>query len=256
LRRRRQLTGDPLLAAEIARHVTGSRHMTPEEQVEVYREQFWLRHTASLVEDFPGLGGILGQRDWEHLVEEYLEAHPPASFTLRNVGARLPEHVARAKWLPHRALCVDMARLEWATLELFDAAAAPPLAPDALERIAPDAWENAVIVLAPTVRLLEVRFPVIELRWQLRAGGGPVPLPDPRPQRLVLFRDADLAIAHREVPASAFELLSALDEGARLGDALDRAAERVPAEAAALAEHIGPWFAEWGRLGWIADVRA
>jgi hypothetical protein len=62
---------------------------TPVERLEIYREQFWLRHRSSLVEDFPGVSGILGRRAWAALIEGYLEAHPPHSYTLRDLGLRL-----------------------------------------------------------------------------------------------------------------------------------------------------------------------
>ncbi|HEX6278201.1 MAG TPA: putative DNA-binding domain-containing protein, partial [Polyangiaceae bacterium] len=77
LLRRRDLTKDPEAQAFAREHVAGNARVSPVEQLEIYREQYWLRHTGSLVEDFPGLGGILAQSDWERLVEEYLVAHPP-----------------------------------------------------------------------------------------------------------------------------------------------------------------------------------
>src|SRR5262245_10531800 len=101
--------------------IGGNDRLSPVEQLEIYREQFWLRHTSSLVEDFPGLSGILGQASWEQLVEAYLAAVTPESYTLRDLGQRLPEFVARASFLEHRELCTDMARLEWAYVEAFDA---------------------------------------------------------------------------------------------------------------------------------------
>jgi hypothetical protein len=84
--RRRALARDPEVTAAASERVTGNDRLLPVDQVEIYREQFWLRHSASLVEDFPGLGGILGQDDWERLIEEYLEAVPPVAYSLRDLG--------------------------------------------------------------------------------------------------------------------------------------------------------------------------
>ena len=94
LRELRGLPKDEPTTALARRHFTGNDRLSPVEQLEVYRQQFWLRHTSALLEDFPGLSGILGQRDWERLTESYLGAHAPTSFTLRDLGAALPADAA------------------------------------------------------------------------------------------------------------------------------------------------------------------
>src|ERR1700710_409227 len=114
MRSRRALTKDAAVSEQAARFVSSTGRLSPVERLEIYREQFWLRHTSSLVEDFPGVSGILGQRAWQPLVEGYLAAHPPQSFTLRDLGLRFPEYIAAQPTLEQHDLCCDMARLELA----------------------------------------------------------------------------------------------------------------------------------------------
>lgn len=255
LRRRRALPKDPDVAREAPAYVRGNERLSPAEQVEIYREQFWLRHTGSLLEDFPGLSGILGQESWERLVEGYLEEATLASFSLRELGEGMPSYVEKSTSLPHHDLCVDMARLEWIYVEIFDAPDVPPLDGDKLASIPEDAWPGARIVFAPSVALLRVRYPVAELRPKLReATGEPVPIPDEHAQNLVLYRGANKNLFHTTVTDSAFELLDALSCGIPLGRASEIAAERAPAEAAALESNVGAWFLDWGRRGFVADV--
>lgn len=253
-RRRRALPKDPALVELAPRHVTGNDRLSPVEQLEIYREQFWLRHTASLVEDFPGLGGILGQIDWERLLEEYLETHPPDGFSLRDLGQHLPSFVERAEWLPQRELCTDMARLEWTYVEVFDDADAPPLDAAELGRISEDAWERACIELAPALRLLSVRYRVADLRRRLRAATDSVPIPPPEAQKLVVYR-LQREIYDRGVSRGAFALLGALRSGTPLVAACEQAMQEVPDEAAEVESSIGSWFQRWAELGWIARVR-
>ena len=99
LRERGSLEGSADWSAFAAEHVSGNARLSPVEQLEIYREQFWLRHTESLLEDFPGLSGILGQEAWEKLAEHYLHELAPDSYTLRNLGARLPRVIEQATWL-------------------------------------------------------------------------------------------------------------------------------------------------------------
>ena len=73
LRRRRALDADPDATAFAEAEIAANERLSSVERLEIYRVQFWLRHTSSLVEDFPGLCGVIGQSAWERLVEGYLE---------------------------------------------------------------------------------------------------------------------------------------------------------------------------------------
>jgi hypothetical protein len=242
-------------------HMTGNARLSPVEQLEIYREQFWLRHTSSLVEDFPGLSGILGQADWERLAEQYLAEVTPDSYTLRDLGQRLPELIGRADWLPHRALCLDMARLELAYIAAFDAADSGYLPPERLAAVPEEQLGTSLLVLAPSLQLLQVGYPVAELRRRLRASqqqvsasaDDPIAIPEPRPQCLVVYR-RDLKLWDMPVSAVAFAFLSGLAQGAQLATAAERAAPSPDAEAE-LGEHIGVWLQEWTSKGLITGVR-
>ncbi|HEU4583049.1 MAG TPA: DNA-binding domain-containing protein [Polyangiaceae bacterium] len=260
LQQLRALPRDPALSLEAADRLTGNERVAPVEQIEIYREQFWLRHTSSLVEDFPGLGGILGQADWERLVESYLQAFAPDSWTLRELGRRFPEHVARHPELPHHQLCCDMARLEWAFIELFDAADCPPLDLAKLGTLPPNVLETGQILLNPALRLLEVSYPVADLRMQLlesrrngHAGAG-VQIPDPLAQQLVLYRASDRRLYHRPMSPEAFSLLSALERRLSLVAACEHALQAWPEHAERLQQNVAGWFQAWARCGWIVDV--
>jgi hypothetical protein len=265
LQAQRALPSDAGIRTEAADRLTGNERLEPVEQLEIYREQFWLRHTASLVEDFPGVGGILGQSDWERLVESYLQAFTPSSWTLRELGRHFPGHVARSAQLPqgrlpHGQLCSDMARLEWTFIELFDAADCPPLDLAKLATLPPDVLETGHIVLSPALRLLEVNYPVADLRMQLlgsRRNGheGPgVEIPDPVAQQLVLYRANDRRLYHRPVNPEAFALLSALERRLSLEAACEHALQAWPEHAERLQQNVAGWFQAWAQRGWIVDV--
>ena len=237
-----------------AQHVTGNDRLSPVEQLEIYREQFWLRHTSSLVEDFPGLSGILGQNDWERLTEQYLLEVPPDSYTLRDLGQRLPELIGRADWLPHQALCRDMARLELAYIDAFDAPDTGHLPAERLASIPEDELGSAVLVLAHSVKLLEVSYPVADLRRALRtAGDEPVAIPEPSARCLVVYR-RELKLWDMPVSPVAHAFLTALQAGAPLAAAAEQAA-RTPEAEQELAERIGAWLQEWTAKGLISGLR-
>jgi hypothetical protein len=255
LRHGRSLARDAAWTEFANQHISGNDRLTPVEQLEIYREQFWLRHTSSLLEDFPGLAGILGQQDWERLTEQYLREIAPDSYTLRDLGRRLPELIERAGWLPHQALCRDMARLELAYIEVFDAPDSAPLAPERLAAVAEADLPSAHLLLAPCVQLLEVGFPVADLRRALRADGDePVTIPEPDPRQLVVYR-RDLRLWDMPVSPVAFAFLTALAAGKPLGPAAEAAATTPEAESE-LAAQIGSWLQEWTTKGLVSDVQS
>lgn len=265
LQQPRALHKSDAIVARAERELTGNARVSPVEQLEVYREQFWLRHTSALLEDFPGVSGILGQRHWEPLVEGYLQAHPPDSWTLRDLGCRFSDYIATQTGLPEHALCVDMARLEWLYTEVFDAADSGRLDPEKLASIADDAWDHVRVRFNPCVRLLHVGYPVARLRKQLRArlderlgerAAEPeaVVIPARAEQHLVLYRDAADGLCFSAVEAAAAALIEALQSGKPLRNACETVAERLPGSASTLESSLGSWFGSWGAKGWIVDV--
>jgi len=256
LTRKKSLPKDAETAARAADFLTGNDRLSPVEQLEIYREQFWLRHTGALVEDFPGLSGILGQSEWEKLAESYLTALHSPSFTLRDLGERLPEHVEECTWLSHHALCLDMARLEWAYVELFDAPEAPPLDPKKVASLTAEQWQGVVVTFDPALQLMQVGYPVAELRRALcdTTRTEPVAIPEADAQNLVLYRGKNLNLFHSKVSQPAYELLGALHAGTPLVSACEKVIDAHPADAESLEAKVFGWFGDWGERGWIVDV--
>jgi len=256
MRRRRDLSKDPAVIEQAQGLISARGRLSPAARLEIYREQYWLRHTSSLTEDFPGLSGILGQEAWQALAFDYLDAHPPRSFTLRDLGLELPRYVAQQTSLDHYELCLDMARLELAYLEVFDAPEPPLLDPTELAAIPEESWEHARIGIHPALRLLRVGYPVPALRRQLfeaQSSGENVPIPPREAQNLVIFRH-DLQLFHEKLELGAFALLAALQQGVPLVAAAEQAQAEFPEEARSIEENAGAWFHAWAARGFICSV--
>src|SRR6202000_1226738 len=87
--------------------------------------------------------------------------NPSTSFTLRNLGARLPHWLAdHTEFAPTRPrLVLDVARLEWAYVEAFDGRAVTPLAEEDFAGLNAD----SKLFLQPHLQLLDLQYPVDEL---------------------------------------------------------------------------------------------
>ena len=254
LQRRRAVERDPELTAQARERVAGNERMRPESRLEVYREQFWLRHTGCLLEDFEALSALTGQKGWERLVEEYLAKHPPQSFTLRDLGEALPGFVTTCSWLPHHDLCTDMAHLEWAYVEVFDAADTAPLDTKTLSTIPEPAWQSARIELSPALRLLSLRYPVALLRRKIRLHEEWRTPETQQPQHLAVYRGLDRNLHHDVISPLAFALLEQLRDGAPLVPAAEAVALAHPDSAATLESELAGWFQSFTTRGWFSAV--
>jgi len=251
------------LAPMTARAIAGNDRLSPVEQLDVYREQFWLRHVGSLREDFPSLVHVLGDDRFEELCRAYLDEHPPTSFTLRDLGDRLAAFVATFEPWKNDPLLADIARLEWAFIEAFDAPDAPRLDVSALASATEDAWPRARIVFQPAMRRLALAYPVHDLRGKVRAGDA-AERPDARDAWVVVYRaglghegsTADLGtLQYVDVEPLAFQLLGALATGTPLGAACEEvAAANGDGRTEELEGRLGAWFQQWAAFGWISAV--
>src|SRR5271168_2010186 len=123
-------TDDGRSTATIAQgYIKPSDRLSSFDRLEIYNRQYWFRVIAAVAEDFPALNAVLGQERFDAFVLAYLRENPSTSFSLRNLGARLPGWLASYPKLagPQHALAVDVAQLEWAYIEAFDGASLPPL---------------------------------------------------------------------------------------------------------------------------------
>jgi hypothetical protein len=243
------LAGAPAVAA-------GSERLSPVEQLNVYREQFWLRHMGALEEDFPSLVHLLGEEAWNDLGAAYLAAHPPDSFTLRDLGKKLSEFVHRVAPYSRDVFLYDLARVEWAFVEAFDAADAPPLDVSTIGAAGEDEWARATVVFHPAMQRLALSYPADEYRAAVRSKAVPGPeRPSPSPRYLVVYRGPE-NLQYIDIEPLAFALLEKLSRGDALGAACERLAIETRAnDASELEGRVGGWFQQWAAFGWISAVR-
>jgi hypothetical protein len=246
-------TADAPRAEELL--LPSARGMTPAQRLDVYREQFWSRHLASLADDYPTLTWVIGGAgSFRDLAADYLRARPPSTWDLQRLGADLPAFVAgHARWRDE-PLARDAARVDWAFMEAFDAADAPPFDPRVLASTPEDAWPGARVALHPSLRFLALGSPVHELRDALKRGA-PVTRPAAAITHAVVWRDPSCFLHAASVEPLAFELLVALSGGAPLGEACEAVARAGAADVTELGDKLGAWFQHWTASAWISAVR-
>lgn len=231
--------------SEIERAVLPSATLSAAERLDIYHGMYFLRMAEALESDYPGLAHFLGEARWGGLVRAYVSAHPSRSYTLNVLGRALPEWLRLAPGLQRRGFCVDLARLEWATTEAFDAPDAPRLEEAELAAVTPEQWPEVRFVAQPALRLLELRWNASE--WLDSAKDEQHRHPGPRraAARVLVFRRG-YAVYRRELDRGAFGLLADLASGQPLGAAVSRARRR---RAAPDPDTLFAWFREWAAEG-------
>lgn len=229
------------LGAGALSFIKGSPALSPLEHLEIYARAYRLRLMDALAEDYPKLAGILGEERFHALVRDYLCACPPAHPSLGRAGARLAGFIATEPFTGERADLADLARLEWARVEVFDEADATTLA---LSRVkALEAGELAAldIALVPAHRIVESPWAVDE-PWLALERGSTLPPARAAERTLVVWR-SDFVVFHRPLDEAERALLPLLRRGAEFADVCAALGEgRTLPDAAELAfELLSRW---------------
>ena len=263
--------GGKPMHAYAARFIKPNDRLTSFERLEIYNRQYWFRVLSSMVEDFPGLRAVLGARRFEEMSKAYITDCPSRSFTLRNLGARLPWWLRRhPRWAgPKQALALDIARLEWADIEAFDGKAEPALR---AEDVSGSDHTKLRLGLQPYLQLLALKYPVDDLLLEVRDDEEDTEFASnafqerrkrKRVQAVAKLKAARIFLAvhrvddsvyFRRIEREEFALLSALQAGRPLGEAIEVGLcdTAIPVEERAAS--VEQWFQNWAALGWFCKV--
>jgi hypothetical protein len=253
------------------RFIKPNDRLTSFERLEIYNRQYWFRVLSCMVEDFPGLRAVLGERRFEEMSKAYLVDNPSRSFTLRNLGSRLEAWLRKhPKWAgAKQALALDIVRLEWADIEAFDGKAEPALGK---EDLGDEAGPDLRLHLQPYVRLLALRYPVDDLLLEVRENDEDKDVASnafqerrkrKRVQAVAKLKPAEIYLAvhrvdfsvyFRRIEREEFAILSALREGKPLGKAIDLAFRQSVIPPEKRVESVRDWFQNWAALGWFTKT--
>ena len=223
-----------------------------EERVAVYASMYFARLLEVLEEEFPALVHLLGHERAHQLLRAYVVAHPSRHYSLNALGKELEAFLRdEAESLDPRAFATELARLERALQDVFDAPESETLSPESLAAVPSDAWPRARLVPISALALLALEHPV-NAWYQAFKDGAPYPPPPPAPSFLAVFRQ-DGRVWRMDLTKPQHALLTALTSGLALEPALASLAQDGH-DLPTIAPELQGWFRTWATEGFFARV--
>jgi hypothetical protein len=231
---------DPALEAAIV----SSASLPGGDRIGIYSRMYVGRLHDVLAEDFERTAAVLGPERFGETVRAYLAAHPSEHPSVRHLGRHLAAFIASHPPRGAPPWLADLARLEWARVETFDAPDATPITVERLAGVPAEGWSALRFVPVPALEVLESAWPVHRI-W--RDGGDP----PPDPTALRVWRQ-DGMVYHTAMDALEGEALARLRSGACFGEICEVLGHLDPEAAATEA---GSVLVRWVEDGLIADLR-
>jgi hypothetical protein len=211
-------------------------------RIGIYRYAYRARLANALRANYPALARMIGEEEFRTLAVAYARAHPSRHFSIRWHGHALAEH------LPAGPLA-DLARMEWAIAEAFDAPDAAALDAERLAGVPVERWADLPLALHPSVEVLALQW-AVEGPWErLRHDGDVGPQEIERRQHALVVWRKNLDAHWRSSAAEEARALLALDAGGSLQHACEALGDEGAGE-------VGAWFAGWVREGLLTTASA
>ncbi len=150
------LSFDPALVA----WVEGRGQLGAEERVDIYAQMYYARLFEILKGDFPRVAAILGCDRFHEVTSAYLAQHPSTHPSLRQLGRFFSAFLQARPESEELPFLSELAALEWARVEVFDAPDTEPLRAEHLQMIQPDDWPALILHLVPAFQVVNSEWPL------------------------------------------------------------------------------------------------
>jgi len=238
----------PGAVANLESVVTRSRRQTALERLGVYAGMYYLRLIEVLTAEYPTTREVLGAEAFDRACRVFIARHPSTQRTLQSLSVGFPRFLKRhLKGRRNARLAVDVARIERAMEDVFDAPRAEPLGHEALRTIPAESWAEVRLKLTPALRLLALDCPANEYMTAVRARRR-VRTPRARPAYVMVYRHR-LRAWRMTITREQFTLLTLLGKGQPIGRAVYRSCRSLRVPGQRLPVLLSEWFRAWSAAG-------
>jgi hypothetical protein len=243
----------PIAAGDLQSVVLPSKALTSIERLDIYAHMYYARLLEILVAEYPTTREVLGARVFERACRRFVARHPSRHRTLNHLSMPFPAFLSRHLPRDRRSrLAVEVARIERAMEDVFDAPRAEPLTATQFGSIGADGWQGVRLGVVPALQLLALRYPANEYMNSLRSGRKPR-IPRSRPTFVIVYRRG-YQVHRRDQQPAQFRLMTALASGRTVTQAVRASAAGTRASPEKAAATFGAWFREWAAAGLFSAI--
>jgi hypothetical protein len=234
------------------------------DRLNIYWNAYFARLQDCLRDEFPVLRVCLEDELFDDFIGGYLQAYPPSSYTLGQLGRRFADYLSAtrpsrddATSLPDWAdFIAELAHFEWTISDVFDGPGIErtPRPPHQSLDFSHDQLDDLTFRFAPCLRLCTYQFPVPVYHAAVKAGEAREPFV-PRATFVAVTRQ-EFTVKHYPLAATEYSLLKRLQNGESLGTALDAICADDSASLTEVDQNISHWFAKWSRAEFIVQTSA
>lgn len=184
----------------------------------VYRNNVAVGLIDALAATYPAVAALVGETFFRAAAREFALGNPPTSPVLINWGGAFPEWISAFPPAASVPYLGDVARLEWAWNEAYNAAEASPADIAALAALSPETVAKTRIALHPSLALVSSRFPVVSLWGQATGQTPPNQLDLATAETALIVRPED-TVEVRSIDHGTAAFLEKLIEGGTIANA-------------------------------------
>lgn len=125
-------------------------------RLNIYSNAYRYRLIDILKADFLALCVLLGDKKFEELAREYIDAYPSHYFTVRYFGSHFIQFLKNHEINKEAPYVTDMATFEWALVNTGDAADAPVITINDLAVIPQEQWGRLRFIEHPSLQMINL----------------------------------------------------------------------------------------------------
>jgi Putative DNA-binding domain len=207
--------------------VAGPKGKGAKKRYNVYRNNITVSLIDALAAVFPATQRITGMEFFRAMARFHVRETPPTSPLLFEYGHDFPDFIERYEYAQSMPWLADVARIERAWLDVYHAADAKPLAPEALAAVPPERLSEVALASHPAMRIVRSRFPAVTIFAANRRDDPVGRIEKTEPEDALVTRPG-LEVIVRRLPPGGATLLTHLAAGETLAAAVGAALAESP----------------------------
>ena len=214
--------------------------LPPTKRFNVYRNNVAVSLTDNLAASYPVVKQLVGEEFFTGMARVFVDHNAPTSAVMLHYGVHFPDFITNFEPAQSLPFLADVARIEQGWNNAYHASDAKPVGVEALQSLAPEVLETAMMRLHPSLQIIRSDWPVFSI-WHLHQSTDDTAAAmqelTPEPESGLIVRP-NLDVDVRIIPDAAAEFYSSLQDGQSLGRAAEPLVAAQSDDMGAMLQHL------------------